>query len=151
MLTGAGTLADQVALAGGGNRVFALGMSRSQTELLVRSATYGSLAHRILTLETPPDAAEELWWLKVFRESHAPERFRDAKWQGLQAESNAPPLRVLLYDSNHPAEFDALYNASPFAQETQFDLLRALNVEQRCITRGSGVPVGTHAAPPYRP
>jgi hypothetical protein len=138
MLTGAGTLADQVALAGGGNRVFALGMTRSQTELLVRSATYGSLDHRILTLETPPDAAEELWWLKVFRESHAPERFRDAKWQGLQAESNAPPLRVLLYDSNHPAEFDALYNASPFAQETQFDLLRALITEEK-LGQGPGV------------
>ncbi len=129
-LTQAATLSDQVAAAGG-NRVFAAATRRSRAELLVQSAPYAKVRHTVLALDAPPDSAEEPAWVDSFRQSHAPDRFKNANWHALQADPNAPPLRVLVDDPARPDDFMALYNASPFAQETQFEFLRALLAEER--------------------
>src|SRR5260370_20787386 len=49
----------------------------------------------------------------------------------MQADPIAPPLRVLVDDPARPDDFMALYNASPFAQENQFEFLRTLLAEEK--------------------
>ena len=88
-LTQAATLSDQVAAAGG-NRVFAAATRRSRAELLVQSAPYAKVRHTVLALDAPPDSAEEPAWVDSFRQSHAPDRFKNANWHALQADPNAP-------------------------------------------------------------
>ncbi len=126
-LTQADTLADQVAAAGG--RVFAAGMHRAHAELLVRGAPSSRTRHTVLALDGPP--GEEPAWVEAFRQSHSPDRYKNAKWQALQAAANAPPLRVLVDDPERPQEFMALYSASPFALETQFEFLESLLEEEK--------------------
>ncbi len=111
----AGTLADEITLADSRNRVFALDASL--------------MARKTLTLDQP--AADEADWVAAFRQSHSPERFKNAKWQAFQADPSAPPLRVLVDDPARPEDFMALYHASPFAQETQFEFLRAAIAEEK--------------------
>jgi hypothetical protein len=113
-------LAAEIVRADSRNRVFTLGAERSSAELLAPHAP-----HSALTLEGP--AGPE--WVNAFRQSHSAERFKDAKWLAMQAEENAPPLRVLA--GGDPGEFQALYRASPFAQETQFEFLRAAIAEEK--------------------
>jgi hypothetical protein len=121
-LSQAGTLADEITSADSRNRVFAMDVDGSRASLLAPGAQ-----HKILALHKPKGHEPE--WVDAFRQSHSPERFKNAKWQALEAEINAPPLRVLV---DHPAEdFTALYNASPFAQETQFDFLRTAIAEEK--------------------
>ena len=48
------------------------------------------------------------------------------------------PLRVLKYDPARPQDFVFLYKASPFAQATQFDLVREL-IEREKLGQGGGV------------
>src|SRR5260370_7309375 len=100
-------MADEFTLADSRNRVFALDASL--------------MARKTLTLDQP--AADEADWVAAFRQSHSPERFKNAKWQAFQADPSAPPLRVLVDDPARPEDFMALYPASPFAQETQFQFL----------------------------
>jgi hypothetical protein len=121
------TLADQIAAADTRNRVLATGMDRARAALLVGR-------HSILSIEPGP---EEPAWMGAFRQSHSPDRFKNAKWQALQAEPNAPPLRTLVDDPARRDEFTALYNASPFAQEDQFDLLRSIIAEEK-LGQGAG-------------
>lgn len=111
----ASTLSDEITLADSRNRVFALDASL--------------VARKALTLDQP--ASDEADWVGAFRQSHSPERFKNAKWQAFQADPNAPPLRVLVDDPARPEEFMALYRASPFAQETQFEFLRAAIAEEK--------------------
>ena len=140
--TPADTLADQVALASGSdNRVFRAGMN----QVLARSCWCAALPsrgfeHRILTLAGPaPDQTAAPAWVATFRESHvAGPQFKDAKWHAIQSDANAPPLRVLVDDPARPDEFRALYNASPFAQETQFEFLRTMIAEEK-LGPGPGV------------
>jgi len=61
-------------------------------------------------------------WLDEFNRSHSPDALHDARWMAQGARPEAPPLRVLRYDAAHPTEFLELYQASPFAQNTQFEL-----------------------------
>jgi predicted AlkP superfamily pyrophosphatase or phosphodiesterase len=61
-------------------------------------------------------------WLDAYNRSHSPDALHDAHWMAQGARPDAPPLRVLRYDATHPKEFQALYRASPFAQNTQFEL-----------------------------
>jgi hypothetical protein len=118
----AGTLADEVTSADSRNRVFAMDIDGSRASLMAHRAP-----HKILALNRP--AGNEAEWVDAFRQSHSPERFKNAKWQALQSEANAPPLRALV--DNPPEDFMALYNASPFAQETQFDFLRTAIGEEK--------------------
>jgi Type I phosphodiesterase / nucleotide pyrophosphatase len=118
------TLADEITLADSRNRVFAMGMDRARASLLA-----GGGSHTVLALDQATSLEPE--WLDNFRKSHSPERFKNAEWHALQAGENAPPLRVLVHDPARPGEFTALYNASPFAQETQFELLRTAIAEEK--------------------
>lgn len=115
-----GTLADEITLADSRNRVFALDLNSANASLVARKA---------LALEQP--AGDEAEWVGAFRQSHSPDRFKDAKWQAFQADPTAPPLRVLVDDPARPEDFTALYHASPFAQETQFEFLRAAIAEEK--------------------
>ena len=131
-LNRASTLADQIASADSRNRVFAVGANSARASLLVQGATLDELHHTVLPVEEPPEPArDEAPWVDTFRRTHSPNRFKNAKWQAIQADSDAPALRVLVDDPARPEEFTALYNASPFAQENQFEFLRTLITEEK--------------------
>jgi Type I phosphodiesterase / nucleotide pyrophosphatase len=126
------TVADQIASADPRNRVFAVGADPVRAALLVQSAPFAALRHRILAVDAPVEPApEEPAWVQAFRQSHSPDRFKNTKWQALQADPAAPPLRTLVAGPERPEEYAALYNASPFAQENQFDFLRTLIAEEK--------------------
>ncbi len=128
----ASTLADQIASADNRNRVFAVAEDRNRASMLVHSAAFGALRHKLVTSETTGESLkDEPAWMAAFRKSHSPERLKNMKWQAMQADSDAPALRVLVDDPSRPEEFLALYKASPFAQENQFELFRTLVAEER--------------------
>jgi Type I phosphodiesterase / nucleotide pyrophosphatase len=62
-------------------------------------------------------------WLAAYNSRNSPEALHNAKWLATGAKPDAPALRVLTYDQNHPGGFTALYKSSPFAQAAGFDLL----------------------------
>jgi Type I phosphodiesterase / nucleotide pyrophosphatase len=76
-------------------------------------------------------------WLAEFNTRNSPENLHNAKWMAVGAKADAPPLRTLTYDQNHPGEFLALYRSSPFAQAAPFDLLRECIVRERLGQTGS--------------
>jgi len=76
-------------------------------------------------------AGEGPVWLAEFNRLHPIENVRDARWLAVGATPGVPPLRVLQYDAARPAEFYALYNASPFAQTLQYEFLREWVVRER--------------------
>ncbi len=49
----------------------------------------------------------------------------------VNATADAPAMRTLYYDANHPQEFVALYKASPFGQAAEFDMAAELVVRDR--------------------
>jgi hypothetical protein len=124
----AGTLADEVIVADSRNRVFALASDRATAALTVQDSHWRA-ASTILTLGQAEGS--EPGWVGAFRRSHSPDRFKDATWQALQAPGGAPPLRRLVRDPSRPEDFTALYNSSPFAQETELDFLRAAIAEEK--------------------
>ena len=91
-------------------------------------------------------------WLDEHNRAKGSEGARDAKWMALNAAADAPALRVLRYDPNHPAEFLGLYKASPFGLTAEFDLAGALVVRDRlglgnstdllCLIDGSTAQLG---------
>src|SRR5713226_6141168 len=87
-LNQADTLAGQVA-ADNRNRVFATAIDRDRALLL------GGSRQTVLALDEKPESAGEPAWVNAFRQSHSPQRFKDARWQPLQGDANAAPLRVL--------------------------------------------------------
>lgn len=91
-------------------------------------------AHFFAGLDPEPSAPK---WLADVRAAADPARFRAARWQGLRAPVNAPPLRVLTADPAAPDEFRALYRGSPFALAAQFDLLRAMAQEVQPASGGT--------------
>jgi len=70
-------------------------------------------------------------WLRQFNDRRAPENHRNDRWIVPGVKPDAPPLRTLAYDPAHPEDFVALYKASPFGQEAQFDLASELIVRDR--------------------
>jgi hypothetical protein len=80
---------------------------------------------RFITRGGPPD------WLSAFNSLMPIENHHDAAWTAVGARSGAPPLRILNFDPAHPAQFLALYKASPFGQAAQFDLLGEMVVRER--------------------
>jgi Type I phosphodiesterase / nucleotide pyrophosphatase len=82
------------------------------------------------TYGAPPD------WLKQFNERHSPDSHRNDRWVVPGVKPDAPPLRTLTYDAAHPEDFVALYKASPFAQETQFDLASELIARDQLGQKG---------------
>jgi hypothetical protein len=60
-------------------------------------------------------------WAAAFNAQRRAEAARNGKWFAIGARQDAPPLRTLTYDPEHPEEFMALYRSSPFAQQALFD------------------------------
>jgi hypothetical protein len=77
-------------------------------------------------------------WFGEFNTRNSPENLHDAKWMALGAKADAPPLRTLTYDQNHPGDFQALYRSSPFAQAAPLNLLRECIVRER-LGQGDGL------------
>ena len=70
--------------------------------------------------------AEAPSWLKPFNERKPLETLHDVRWNIPGVRTGAPALRTLTYDPRHPEQFLELYKASPFAQDTVFDLVSEL-------------------------
>src|SRR5205807_402293 len=126
----ASTLANQITVADSRNRVYVTAVDAVRADLLVHSVAFPRARHTIIPLQGAPQW-DDPDWAGSYRQSHASQRFKDAKWQALQADPGAPPLRVLKDDPARPEEFRALYNSSPFAQENQFELFRTMIVEEK--------------------
>jgi predicted AlkP superfamily pyrophosphatase or phosphodiesterase len=125
------TLADQVAADGRG-RVFVAGLDPTRAWFLAgRTPTQVfsmDLQGKFVAERNRPETDA---WLPGFQNSHLAEKWQNAPWTALGANPGAPPLRLLRYDASRPAEFYALYKASPFAQGTQFDLVRELLLREK--------------------
>lgn len=65
-------------------------------------------------------------WVKPFNDRTGLDKLRDARWIVPGVRADAPPLRTLTYDANHPQQFFNLYRASPYAQDAQFDFVSEL-------------------------
>ena len=91
-------------------------------------------------------------WLEEHNRAKGSEGARDANWMALNATPDAPPLRTLRYDPNHPQEFLALYKASPYGQGATFDMAAELVARDRmgsgnstdllCVIDGSAALLG---------
>lgn len=142
------TLAAQAGDAG--MRIAVVAMTRAQAALFA-----GTTAARLYYLDdrgqfgasgAGPD------WLDEYNRAKGPESARDANWMAVNAAADAPPLRTLHYDANHPRQFVALYKASPFAQAAEFDMAAELVVRDHlgqgsttdllCLIDGSAALLG---------
>jgi hypothetical protein len=121
------TLAAQAANAG--LRVAVVAMTRAQAALFAgtREAHLYFLDERgqYTCSGAPPD------WLDEHNRAKGSESARDRNWMALNAAADAPPLRKLRYDANHPQEFLALYKGSPFGQTAEFDMAADLLLRER--------------------
>jgi hypothetical protein len=91
-------------------------------------------------------------WLDEHNRAKGSESARDASWMALNAAADAPPLRTLRYDANHPLEFLTLYKASPFGQTAEYEMAAELVVRDRlglgttpdllCVIDGSSALLG---------
>jgi hypothetical protein len=127
------TLASQAA-AEEGARVYVIADSGAHAGLFA-----GSPNARILCMDSGGRFAargEAPEWLDEFNTRNSPERLHGAKWQALGVKADAPPLRTLDYDQNHPGQFQALYRSSYFAQEAPFEMLRECLVRERLGQNG---------------
>jgi Type I phosphodiesterase / nucleotide pyrophosphatase len=75
-------------------------------------------------------------WFGEFNTRNSLENLHGAKWMALGVKADAPPLRTLAYDQNHPVEFQELYRSSHFAQAAPFSLLRECIVRERLGQNG---------------
>ncbi len=133
----AGTMAEEVTAADPRNRIFAIGLNESHAGLITGRAPgfhFGldDQARWTSTRGTAPG------WFSGFQNANAAERYRNARWGGMNARPGAPPMRTLTYDANRPGEFAALLRASPFSQYMQFELLREL-IQRESLGRGPGL------------
>ena len=122
------TLAAQVA-AKSGSRVFVVAASAAHAGLFA-----GTSAARLFWMDAGGEFAtrgEAPEWLAAYNSRNSPESLHNAKWMAAGAKADAPALRVLTYDQNHPGGFTALYKSSPFAQSAGFDLLGELMERER--------------------
>jgi hypothetical protein len=125
---GATTLAAQAA-AESGARVYVIGDSASHAGIFA-----GTRDASIYWMDTGGQftaRGEAPEWFGEFNARNSPENLHGAKWMALGAKADAPPLRTLTYDQNHPVEFQALYQSSYFAQAAPFALLRECIVRER--------------------
>ncbi len=76
-------------------------------------------------------------WLTNFNSQHSPADQHDAKWMAVGAPGDTPPLRTLVFDEKNPEQFQAFYQASPYAQDAQFDLLQEV-ITRDLPGRGNG-------------
>ncbi len=143
------TLAAQIA-GESRTRVFAISLDRAQSSLFA-----GTPDARLFSMDDAgaiaagPEAPD---WLADYNRTAPPDAAHNADWMALGARAGAPPLRTLRFDPAKPADFLALYNASPFAEEAQFDFLAELIARERlgqgdtfdfvCLLAGSSALLG---------
>src|SRR3984893_2884237 len=138
------TLADELAAADPGNRVFGVALDPRDAGML------GDRAKPNLFFMGPSGEFEALGrsnnsaWLSAFNQANSVEQLRNAGWFAIAAKKGAPPLRTLTYDPKQPAEFPALYKASPFAQTAQMALAREIFIQER-LGQGAGTDLLTVA------
>jgi hypothetical protein len=122
------TLGAQVG-ANSGNRVFVIADSAAHAGLFA-----GTSDARVFWMDAGGQFAtrgEMPEWLAAYNSRNSPESLHNAKWLAAGAKPDAPALRVLTYDQNHPGVFTALYKSSPFAQSAGFDLLGECMQQER--------------------
>ena len=127
------TLAAQAAAAG--IHVAVVAMTRAQAAMFA-----GTHDARLFYLDEHAQftcSGVQPDWLDEHNRAKGSESARDAKWMALNAAPDAPPLRTLHYHANHPEEFLALYKASPFGLDAQFDLAAELIARER-LGQGNG-------------
>jgi hypothetical protein len=113
----------------GGMRISVVAMTRAHAGLFA-----GTPAARLYFLDdrgqfaTSSSAPE---WLQEYNAANRAESARDANWRAVNAAADAPALRTLHYDLNHPEQFLALYKASPFGQAAEFDMAAELVVRDK--------------------
>jgi hypothetical protein len=143
------TLAAQIA-GEPRTRVFAISLDRARAALFA-----GTPEARLFWMDDTgaiaagPAAPD---WLADYNRQAPIGNLHDAQWMALGARADAPPLRTLRYDSATPADFFALYKASPFAEDAQFALLAELIARERlgqgdtfdfvCLLAGSSALLG---------
>jgi len=84
------------------------------------------------TLGEPPD------WLTAYNAQRPVSAYHNQKWTALNAKADAPALRTLTYEADHPKDFQALYRASPYAMAAQFELAQELIVREK-LGQGSSL------------
>ncbi len=145
----AGTLCSQIA-AEGRTRSFVIGRDALQTGLFAGDAQarqfWMDTTGRFNTLGETPE------WLAAFNNLKPLESAHNAPWMAMDARPGTPPLRTLKFDAARPQEFLRLYQASPLAQQAQFELLRDLIQKERlgqgdtfdfvCLIAGAGSQLG---------
>ncbi|MGA2737735.1 MAG: alkaline phosphatase family protein [Bryobacteraceae bacterium] len=131
------TLADELVLAGQSdetpfatpNRIFCLGLNEGPASLLAgRSGGPVYWMDAQGRFNTRGNAPE---WLAAHNGTQRIEDLYDKKWVAVGAGKELPPLRTLTYDPKRPEDFFALYQSSPFCQDAQFELLRALVTQEK--------------------
>ncbi|MGC9949600.1 MAG: alkaline phosphatase family protein [Bryobacteraceae bacterium] len=122
------TLADEAARAGH-SRIFCLGLNEGPASLVAgqsRAPVYWMDAQG--QFNTRGNAPE---WLAAHNSARPIDRFHDKKWAAVGAGPDLPPMRTLNYDPKRPEEFFSLYQSSPFCQDAQFELLRAMIAQEK--------------------
>jgi hypothetical protein len=138
------TLADELAAADPSNRVFGVALDAQD------AAMVGGRAESNLFFMGASGEFEALGrsnnsaWLSAFNQANSVEQLRNAGWFAIGAKKGAPPLRSLTYDPKQPADFSALYKASPFAQTAQMALVREIFIQER-LGMGQGIDLLTVA------
>jgi predicted AlkP superfamily pyrophosphatase or phosphodiesterase len=111
------------------SRVFCLGLEEGRTALLAgraRAQVYWMDAQG--QFSTRGDVPQ---WLIAFNQGRNIADFQNKKWMALDGGNDLPPIRTLTSDPRRPGEFITLYQASPFGQDAQFELLRALMTAEK--------------------
>ncbi len=91
-------------------------------------------------------------WLKDYNRLRPIENVHNADWMALGARPGAPPLRKLAFDPERPADFLALYKASPLGEQAQFEFVGELIAQEKlgqgetfdvvCLIAGSSALLG---------
>ena len=130
------TLADQAA-AQKPNRVYAVGLDERHISFLAGRnplALFAMDARGDFTVR----GATPVPWFGAFQRANPAANLRNAPWLAMGAKAGSLPLRILKYDSARAQDFVYLYKSSPFAQATQFDLVREV-IEREKLGQGGGV------------
>ena len=117
------TLAAQ-ATANPGIRVSVVAMTQRHAALF--AGTHRAQLYYLDERARFSTAGETPVWLTAYNAANPPENARGLIWMAVNAAPEAPPLRTMTYDLDHPEEFLPLYKASPFAQMAQFEFTAEL-------------------------
>src|ERR1039458_897033 len=117
------TLCAQVAAAPA-TRTFVIGMDSAHSGIASGASAARQFwldpSGEFTTLDTPPE------WLAKFNRAHSIDNLHGEPWFAIDARAGAPPMRTLAFHPARPREFVHLFEASPFGQQAQFDLLGQL-------------------------